>query len=139
MKAISLHDPYGTLVAIKAKKWETRSRRTNLREFVAIHVSKSRKSLYLEMREPFFSRLEMAGVFDKGGLNATLGCIIAVAQITDCITTCEWMRRYCKNHINRGSDREYSFGDYSPSRFAWKLENVIRLKQPIPCVGRQFF
>lgn len=30
------------------------------------------------------------------------------------------------------------FGDYSPGRFAWKIENLHRI-EPIDCIGRQKF
>lgn len=29
------------------------------------------------------------------------------------------------------------FGDFSPGRYAWQLENVARLADPVACEGKQ--
>jgi hypothetical protein len=31
--------------------------------------------------------------------------------------------------------REYSFGDYSPNRYAWLLANIRALPTPVPATG----
>lgn len=41
--------------------------------------------------------------------------------------------------VKRISDQERAFGDYSPGRYAWKLENPKPFPYPIPTVGRQGF
>ncbi len=59
MKAISLLQPWATLVAIGAKRIETRSWATNYRGPLAIHASKSPKMVNkLTWDEPFYSALK---------------------------------------------------------------------------------
>ncbi|WP_253299501.1 hypothetical protein [Paenibacillus barcinonensis] len=31
---------------------------------------------------------------------------------------------------------EYHFGDYSDGRFAWQLDDVVQLQEPIPAKGQ---
>lgn len=141
MRALSLHEPYATLVAIGAKKWETRGRRTHVRGLIAIHATKKFgfEQFHRSTQEPFAHALEQAGISTPEGLEASLGCVVAVANIVDCITSAEWIRLYCKPPSNAAADHEYCFGDYDPGRFAWKLENVRKLRNPVPCRGGQGF
>ena len=63
MKALTLWQPWATLVAIGAKKIETRSWKTNYRGPLAIHAAKriDKKILKLCFQEPFFDCLTEAG------------------------------------------------------------------------------
>lgn len=148
MKALSLYQPYASLIAVGEKTWETRSRRTHHRGTIAIHATLRTPKEFIRLAEtPIFT-----AAMKRHGLYAStlpVGAIVAVAEITDCITTTEWMRKHCRitgnpfktfipdpNKISR-EESEYCFGDYAPSRFAYKLENVRRLIAPVPCSGMQ--
>jgi activating signal cointegrator 1 len=56
-KAISLWQPYATLIAIEAKHCETRSWGANYRGLVVIHAAKSNDSLFMINEQPFRSVL----------------------------------------------------------------------------------
>ncbi len=141
MKAISLTQPWATLVAIGAKRIETRSWRTDYRGPLAIHASKGfpvwARTLCRE--EPFRSALADAGIemwaeLPRGEVVAicTLtGCPRIRARSTDgtpCITTLDSL-------LWRVPSPEREFGDYSYGRWAWLLKDVEPLAKPIPAIG----
>jgi hypothetical protein len=133
MKAISTIQPWATLIAIRAKRFETRSWETDYRGPLAIHASKGwpRWAIELALEEPFRSTLARAGVQHLADLPR--GAVIATARLVDCRSTTpdlidgSWTARL--------SDAEDAFGDFSPGRFAWELADVEVLPEPIPARG----
>lgn len=137
MKAISLWQPWATLIADQEKRWETRSRQIHYRGLIAICAAQKREPMILYRRQfPFRERLA-ANKHDENK-DLPLGCVVAIAKITDCITTTDWMRLHCKTPAKPEDDREYCFGNYEPGRFAWKLEDIRPLRESLPIRGRQF-
>lgn len=140
MKAISLWQPWATLMAIGAKKIETRSWYTNQRGPVAIHAAKKwTDNLVLTCTSRTFGaalgidRRAYDNIIEyKKDLTAYLpfGAILAVGILTDCVKT---------TLSNIPEDDEYYFGDYTPERFMWKFEKIIKLPEPIPYRGAQGF
>jgi hypothetical protein len=165
MKALTLYQPWATLVAVGAKRIETRSWSTKYRGPLAIHVSKNKSQLNIAMEEPFASTLESILVsissvqpkhFGCHGQekeyrilteNLHLGCVIATCELIDCRPTnqldFETYRNdpradpaWCMGNYAWIIDkREQAFGDYSPGRFMWFLANVKLLPEPIPARG----
>lgn len=136
MKAISLWQPWASLVALGEKQWETRSYSRSHRGPIAIHAAQTKEPAILYSRcEPYKGALERHGIVDWCEL--PLGSIIAVAYLERIVTSLEWIREYCKTPTDRKADKEYCFGDYSTGRFAWKLTDLYKLEKPIPYRGRQ--
>jgi hypothetical protein len=160
MKAITLWQPWASLVAIGAKKIETRSWYTNYRGPLAIHAS---KRFLLDARmlcwsEPFLSALEPAGwnpeLFPQKVL--PLGAIVAVCNLVECCriytesyktrapglyTFHGWLPKpagypVMKYYASLPEEPELAFGDYTPGRYAWILGDVRQI-EPIPCRGKQ--
>jgi hypothetical protein len=140
MKALTITQPYATLIAIGAKTIETRGWRTDYMGPIAIHAGAGlgpvggRTGLHsLCASAPFAEALLGAGysanIMPAWGL--PLGAIVAVATLINCRNTsgsrCEWVRDL--------SDQELAFGDYSPARYGWVLVQVRRLPEPVPCKG----
>ena len=117
MRAFTTHQPWASLIAEGAKEYETRSWGTNYRGPVAIHAGK---------REPRIAELP-GGISWKWTRDQPLGAIVAIATLTDCVHT-NWLDV---------SSEERAVGDWSPWRYAWKLEDVKALPEPIPCRGYQ--
>jgi len=124
MKAISLWQPYASAIALGLKTYETRSWPTSYRGPLAIHAAK---------HKPVTS-LMLAGFLADAGVKCDrdlpLGGIVAIAELVACVPT-DGMNGYL-------SGRELAFGDYSPGRFAWRLEGI----RPVgfaPCRGYQGF
>lgn len=137
MKALTLDQPYATLAAIGAKKWETRSWQpygiSKNEEFFAIHATARYSDLMQEIEN--FAEFQHA----LRGISRPLpvGQIIAVATIARVISTGQWIKEHCRRQLVEKWDAEYSFGDYGPGRWAWELKKVQQLKTPITCPGRQ--
>ena len=132
MKAISLLQPYASLIAVGAKKIETRSWSTKHRGPLAIHASKgfSKANRELCWGEPFRTALLKAGYKMSLG-SIPLGAVIATCNLVDCIKmTPEFI-----DLVKSAKGYEIDFGVYAVGRFAWILENVQPLTEPIPAKG----
>ncbi len=141
MKAITITQPWATLVAIGAKRIETRSWATAYRGALAIHAGKGlgpvggRRGLReLCFGNPFLKVLVDAGINVPGLLDAgtfdrvfPLGAIIAVVNLFD-VRPASYLADAISQH-------EIAFGDYSAGRHGWLLEDVQRLDAPIDCKG----
>lgn len=125
-RAISLTQPWATLMAIDEKRVETRSWRVNYRGWVAIHAAKTfpNECRALCYRLPFARALSE---FNKPE-DLPVGQVLAVTEIVDCQPTREH-GKYCMLHDER------DFGDYSDGRFFIITRGVRRLKQPIAMRG----
>lgn len=127
MKTLSLWQPWATLIAIGAKRFETRSWNTKHRGLLAIHAAKKWDGLlkeYCEM-EPFRSALHI----DEQAVALPLGAIVAVVKVVD-VHRVEGIR-------NSLRPSEKAFGNYADGRYAWQLELVKRFEKPIPMNGAQ--
>lgn len=133
MKALTLIQPWATLVTIGAKRVETRSWKTNYRGALAIHAGKTRfaTALNLAWKEPF--RSAMAPVYlpegGAGGYVYWFGAVVAVCRLTKC--------RIIDSAFEKPPEPEASFGNYSPGRYAWFLDDVVKVDPPIPAKGAQ--
>ena len=122
--ALSLTQPWATLVAVGAKTLETRSWGTDYRGPLAIHASKRwiKEDRALVYDEPFNTALWKYG-FD----NQPLGVVLAIVDLV-----------YCYPIVGVAGippEPELSFGNYEFGRYVWRLENVRRLAVPIPAKG----
>jgi hypothetical protein len=128
MKALSLTQPWATLVCLGVKTIETRSWKTPYRGPLAIHASKSypKNCRELEKREPFYSALRPHGQYSYPAL--CVGCIIGAVELVDCIPAEEAVRRGAPL-------QEHTFGDFSDGRFAWMLTSPRFLPAAIPVKG----
>lgn len=130
MKALTLTQPWASLVAIGAKTIETRSWRTNYRGPLLIHAAR----LWTGGERIFAERLRDEGIFDwpAGQLNLSFppfsGLVIARTTILDVVPVDEVLPRIA------GSP-EWEYGDYSPGRFAWLLGPVHPVADPFPWRG----
>ena len=143
MRGITLTQPYASLVAVGAKKIETRSWSTGYRGPIAIHagqglgpVGGERGLVELVRSEPFHGAL-LAGLGEFGTWDLPRGAIVAVATLVDCVraTGDGYIEHRATRLLDKVSAQERAFGDYSPGRYAWLLADVRRLPEPIPARG----
>lgn len=142
MKALTLTQPWATLMAIGAKRVETRSWFTAYRGIVAIHAAKKFPAdcKNLCYAEPFKSALGFPRDADllwrppepvwvkeaKQVLDGLpLGKVVAIATLTDCVSTDRFTP----------TPRERQFGNYDPGRFAWIFSDIIPFETPPPARG----
>ena len=120
MRALTLFQPWASLLVYGRKTYETRGYRISHRGLVAIHAGKERRFLddWLEDQD------------DELEHEYPLGAIVGVAVLVGVIPTDGWEAELL-------SDKDRAFGDWSEGRYAWKMENVRLLKSPVPCRGAQ--
>ena len=131
MKAITLSQPYASLLAIGAKRVETRGYGTAYRGLLGIHAAKLVPNWSRAKLEAFREALEPLGVRATEDLDAMpRGAVLAIVRLVDVVA------------MNSGDERlpepgsaEHEFGIYAPGRFAWFLELLSPPFAPIPCSG----
>ncbi len=137
MRGLTLYQPWASAVALDLKRFETRSWLTHYRGPILIHAGKKIDWVIRRAARIRLSTLapeRVAADFDPHSL--ILGAIVAIADLVECRATDD---PGCM--FDRWTDAlpalEEFFGDFSPDRYAWQLENVVRLAEPIPCRGAQ--
>lgn len=127
MRAISLMQPWASLVAMGAKRIETRSWRHCIRGELAIHASMTFKEAQRLLcdQSPFNSYVHYWNALP-------FGAVVAVVHLAE-ITRSEIALPILKA-LPDGA-QEIAFGDYSPKRFAWYFKGVQRLVHPVPAKG----
>lgn len=140
MKAITLTQPWATLVAIGAKKIETRGWKTDYRGPLAIHAAKgwTEEGVNVTRRdEPFCSVLQAAGYTDFSQLPR--GYVVATCRLVECVRIETPDRQAGIGIVNGGywtlDDQERAFGDYTPGRWAWLLADVKPFVVPAAARG----
>lgn len=120
MKVLSIKEPYATLIKDGVKIYETRSWKTNYRGEIYIHASltQSKSETY-----------ETAIKYLKSEPNP--GYILCLCKLVDCIP----MTKEFIDYINRET-KEAEYGRYSEDRYAWKLELIEVLNEPIKAKGK---
>lgn len=153
MKAITILQPWASLIPRGAKKIETRSWPTKYRGPIAIHAGKQWEMYRREItyREPFHSALWPNMSKEELALNGygrtkllPVGAVIAIADLADCLQVSAVFNEPITGNpfaaiLEDGtnvSGNEFIFGDYSIGRYAWILENVHAIK-PVPAKGMQ--
>ncbi len=139
MKALPLWQPWASLVAVGAKRVETRHWRAPqylVGQRIAIHATKTKDHLYIVASRPFCRLLREARdagslVFVDGEL--PLGAIVGSAVIDRCAAM---TAASCDELRERDRD-EFDLGHYEPGRFAWVLRDAVPLAEPIPWRGSQ--
>lgn len=136
MKALSLTQPWASLVAVGAKRYETRSWYTGHRGRIAIAAAKGFPGHCRELvsTAPFAAALSGAGYRALADVMAECGSIVAVATIVACVRVDGGLPRDLSG-LPPPAEHEESFGDYTAGRFAWALADVRRLTRPVPAKG----
>ena len=142
MKALTVWQPHASLIAIGAKRIETRSWSApwalQSGSLLAIHAAKRSLSVcWRDLRLTNYAAWQEAReVLACAGLgdDLPLGAVVAVCRFVRCTFVRCTGAEYRAPHI---SERERLFGDYSAWRYAWELRVIYRLPDPIPARGRQ--
>lgn len=122
MKVISLTEPFATLIKEKKKKIETRSWKTSYRGELYIHASSTR------VPKEWKENKELMNLVQE---ELTFGKIICKCNLVDCIEmTEEWIDK-----IKKEQPEEYACGIYEKGRYAWVLEKIEPLEEPITVKG----
>jgi hypothetical protein len=130
VKAVTLTQPWASLVAFGEKRLETRTWSTPYRGPVAIHAARGFPgwAQYLCVDEPSFKRaLARHGV--GGPAELPIGQVVALARLADVVRT------DAPALADLMTDQERAFGDFGIGRYAWVLQDV-RPVTPFACRGQ---
>lgn len=123
MKALTIKQPYATLIAEGIKEYEFRTWKTNYRGEFLVHVGKGKNIQYMEK-------------FKDLDLEYPSGCIIAIASLENCIEVTNEFR----NILKKKNPILYShiINDKNWKGYAFKLTNVKKIEN-IPAQGKLSF
>jgi activating signal cointegrator 1 len=162
MRALTLWQPWASLIAVGAKTIETRGWSTSYRGPLLIHAAKFRCA------QPWRLAVPIAAVPAVDALDRPLplGAVVAAADLVDCVPILapldrlprSWMPHVAETingelRVWQGSndhapcpsmtwrtteiEDQRPFGDFTEGRYAWLLENVLPLAEPVPAKGQQ--
>lgn len=182
MKALTIRQPWATLIACGAKTIETRGWSTRYRGPLLIHAGKAPPHAgRIESSDWWVSRaawcehgwrMTASPSHEDPPIDLPLGAVVAVAELVDVLPIVDdsdptpagehigaWSdpsgapvlwhagpSQYvdvdgCGHYEDQREahpiDDQLPFGDFTPGRFGWLLDNVRPLTQPIPAKGRQ--
>lgn len=131
MKALTLTQPWASLMALREKTIETRSWSTGFRGELVIHAAKGFPAWAKETcsEEAFRESL--------GGLSAAdlpLSRGLCIVRVLACIRTVD-MHKAEAILGRKPPVKEIHFGDYEPGRFAWITEFVRPLNHDVAVRG----
>lgn len=133
---LTLWEPYASLIAVGAKRIETRSWPAPswaIGQPIAIHAA---KRFTAEQAEDVLrcrwvlkaANFEAPADWPAGAwtVGQVLGCVVCVAVL-----------QYCGEAPVAPTPLEAEFGSFGAGRFGWHLGEVMQLSNPVPWVGRQ--
>lgn len=121
MKVLSLKEPYASLIKEKIKTVETRSWKTNYRGELYIHASQSKSPINNERLKSLTKNIQLSP-----------GHILCKCNLVDCI----YMTKEYVEQMKKDNYDEYICGLYEEGRYAWILEDIVPLKEPIKAKGQ---
>lgn len=132
--ALSLWQPWASLIAWGEKSIETRGWSTAYRGPLAIHAAKRKptQSDIVNMKKTFF-RVAAGRITKLEDLPR--GAVLCIVQLEDCIPTRASLTDTMLSM--RLSQQEFVFGNYLPERFGWKLTLLEVFDTPVPAKGAQ--
>jgi predicted transcriptional regulator len=113
MKALSVRQPWASLIVWGLKTVEVRSWQPSYRGCLLIHAAKTQD-------ETALARMGLE--------RAPTGAVIGVVALTgvEALTVTSW---------NRLASEHLDVGAFQPNLFAWHLESPRALEHPVPCRG----
>ena len=118
MKALTIKEPWATLIIEGYKEYEFRSWKTNYRGKILIHAGKSLES-------------DQAKKFKDYNLEYSCGEIIGEADLVDCIKVTEEFDK----ELKKKNSLVYGNSGHAQN-YAWKLENIKKYEKKIKVNGK---
>ena len=141
MKAITLHQPWASLIAHGVKSIETRSwapPRSLIGQRIAIHAGRTREVSGKLHPETLRAVLDLFG--NGWGDRIPLGAIVATALLEDArqVGFQRYAGRVLASSLSHTGWVELDpYGDFSTGRWLWFLVDVEPCNPPVPAVGHQ--
>ena len=120
MNALTLHQPWASLIAAGVKSCETRhwaAPKADWNTLIGIHAG--------ARTDQDFRRRDTEVLRCLGNEPLPTKAIVAIARLHDCVPT---------ETLAPGPLEEH-FGDLTPGRYAWRLTDIHPLSEPVPVAG----
>ena len=161
MKALTIWQPWASLITSGIKKYETRSWPTKYRGPIAIHAAKQTDPDVFQgllCKQKTIEQLIKCGITPENVDDLPHGAIIGTAELVNVwkIVLHPGPDIDKARHIPLGAEslttdrhapdfgayfvpteQEMAFGNWIPGGYAWELQNVKILSEPIPIKGKQ--
>ena len=150
MKAITIRQPWASLIASGDKLYETRCWTTKYRGPIAIHAGKQLdKDAFRYLITPLatIEQLTACDITPENAEDLTLGAVIATADLVNVWHIVEDKAKHIPIGIETPdkqapdffvpTKKEIALGYWVPGNYAWELQNVKMLPEPIPAKGKQ--
>lgn len=134
MKALTLTQPWASLVNIGSKHVETRGWRTDYRGPLVIHSSARYPAWCRALAREYYFRQGL-GCSDPDDLPRGVG--LCVVTLLACVKTTEIDKLNILEPQTGFSlaPNEITYGDFQPGRWAWALQLQYPFKTPVPAKG----
>lgn len=119
LKALSLWQPWASMMALGHKKIETRSWPTAYRGPLVIHATKRWTRNEREAASDLAAQYGIESPFP-------LGVVLCVVDLFE-----------CTQNVRYASFAELTLGDFRKGRWFWVTKNVRPFDEPLPMRGRQ--
>jgi hypothetical protein len=148
MKALTVRQPWASLIVHGVKHIETRSKPTKIRGRIGIIAGKHRPEEYEKWGDWQYvpSRFPcepdvlehyasgMPGAPDE--VRVTFGALIGTVELYDCVPI-SWPGRDLIGSDGHDITDQLPYGEFYPGRWAWLLRDPQPLAEPIPMRGAQ--
>lgn len=123
MKVLSLTEPFATLIKDGVKRVETRSWNTSYRGEFYIHASSTK------IPKEWKDNSELMSLVKSNSFS--YGNIICKCKLVDCV----YMTNEYVEEMKNKNPQEYISGIYEEGRYAWILDSIEVLSEPIKVKG----
>jgi phage N-6-adenine-methyltransferase len=127
LKAISLWQPWASLISLGLKHYETRSWKTSYRGKLLICSTAKFTKIQHQQYLKICNEVELPP-WDED--NFPHGQVIAICDLVDCV-------EMTPEFIAQQSQTEILCGDWQVGRYAWKLKNIQPITEPFAVKGKQ--
>ena len=129
MKALTIWQPWATLIARGIKRVETRPWSTNYRGEIAIHAAARKPAIEIPGVPNIIRKHELENYMP-------LGKVICIVMIVACLPVdAPWFENLSFRNVFK---KELPLGDFSSGRFGFVLDH-IKLIKPVKVRGQQRF
>ena len=135
MKAITIKQPFASLIVEGIKDIENRTWKTNLRGRVLIHAgAKSADFLDSQLADHIYDFIRRTSKSGKDWSGYPFSAIIGSVEIVDCVEYHKsiWAEKSIDIYEQFSLDRHEAI-------YNWVLANPIKFDNPIPCKGKLSF
>lgn len=139
MKAVSVTQPWASLLAAGIKRIETRSWATRYRGPIAIHAAKGYPRWAREFAvQPVVYNAWRGRLGDWPSIDLyPRGCVLATAFLSDCLPVENYrcLPGVFEDYPEFDTPQERAFGDFTEGRWGWVITDVRPLAKSIPAKG----